>query len=107
MSAQTSFIGLTPAEESVLALVVREAVTNVVRHAQARHCLLNLSPADGICQLEIHDDGRGGAQTEGNGIVGMRERIEALGGTLVRDTTSGTRLKLQFPLKTSNATGAY
>jgi two-component system, NarL family, sensor histidine kinase DesK len=107
VNAQTSFVGLSPAEESVLALVVREAVTNVVRHAQAHHCRLHLSPADGICQLEIHDDGRGGPQTEGNGIVGMRERIEALGGTLVRDTTSGTRLKIQFPLKTANANGAY
>lgn len=107
VSAQTSVIGLSPAEESVLALVVREAVTNVVRHAQARHCSLHLSPANGVCQFEIHDDGRGGMQTEGNGILGMRERIEALGGTLVRDTTSGTRLNIQFPLKTSTANGAY
>lgn len=107
VTAEASPIGLSSAQESVVALVLREAVTNVVRHAQARSCKLRLSPANGICLLEIHDDGCGGDQKEGNGIRGMRERIEALGGTLVRDTTSGTRLNIQIPLKTSAANGAY
>jgi len=107
VTAEASPIGLSPAQESVVALVVREAVTNVVRHAQARSCKLRLSPANGNCLLEIHDDGCGGDQREGNGIRGMRERIEALGGTLVRDTTSGTRLNIQFPLKSVNANGAF
>jgi two-component system sensor histidine kinase DesK len=48
--------------------------------------------------LEIADDGRGGVQVEGNGLRGMRERIEALGGTLERETAAGTRIRIQFPL---------
>ena len=43
-------------------------------------------------------DGRGGFQSEGNGLRGMRERIEALGGTVVRDTSAGTKLTFEFPL---------
>jgi two-component system sensor histidine kinase DesK len=77
---------------------MREAVTNVVRHAQARRCRLSLQPCNGNCVLQIEDDGRGGFQFEGNGMRGMRERIEALGGTLARDTSSGTKLKFEFPL---------
>ena len=47
------------------------------------------------------DDGRGGIHAEGNGLRGMRERIEALGGTVMRDTTAGTRLRFEFPLAAS------
>jgi two-component system sensor histidine kinase DesK len=54
-------------------------------------------PVNGNCHLEIQDDGRGGGG-EGNGLRGMRERIEALGGTFDRDNTIGTKLSIQFPL---------
>jgi two-component system sensor histidine kinase DesK len=81
-----------------VALVVREAVTNVLRHAQARNCRLRLAPGNGNCRLEIQDDGRGGPQIEGHGLRGMRERVEALGGTLRRDTSAGTKLTIEFPL---------
>jgi two-component system sensor histidine kinase DesK len=92
-------IGLSPAQESVLALVMREAVTNVVRHAEARTCKVELQRVNGDCMLQIEDDGRGGIQIEGNGIRGMRERIEALGGHVERSTGQGTRLKITLPLK--------
>ena len=100
-------VPLTPVQESVVALVVREAVTNVVRHAKARNCHLRLAPENGNCLLEIQDDGSGGHQIEGNGLRGMRERIEALGGSLVRETRAGTRLMIQFPLTTSKINGAH
>jgi two-component system sensor histidine kinase DesK len=96
--AESSEIGMTPAQESVLALIMREAVTNVVRHAQARNCALRIAPVNGNCVMEIEDDGRGGFEIEGNGLRGMRERIEALGGTLARDTSAGTKLRFEFPL---------
>jgi two-component system sensor histidine kinase DesK len=51
------------------------------------------------------DDGQGGDQIEGNGLRGMRERIEALGGTLARETSTGTRLTIQFPLTPAKANG--
>ncbi|MGO9648046.1 MAG: sensor histidine kinase [Terriglobales bacterium] len=98
VKSESTDVPLTPVQESVVALVVREAVTNVVRHAGARNCLLRLTPVNGTCRFEIHDDGRGGGDVEGNGLRGMRERIEALGGTLLRETNSGTRLTIEFPI---------
>ena len=103
VNSQLSEVTLTPAQESVVALVVREAVTNVVRHAEARSCQLRLVPQNGNCLLEIQDDGRGSSQIEGNGLRGMRERIEALGGTLVRQNAPGTRLTIEFPLTTKES----
>jgi two-component system sensor histidine kinase DesK len=99
VKSESSEVRLTPAQESVVALVVREAVTNVVRHARAHNCHLRLLPVNGNCRIEIQDDGRGGGAVEGNGLRGMRERIEALGGTLERDNSTGTRLSIEFPLK--------
>jgi len=98
VKSESAEVRLTPAQESVVALVVREAVTNVVRHARARNCHLRLIPVNGNCRIEIQDDGRGGGAVEGNGLRGMRERIEALGGTLQRENSVGTRLSIEFPL---------
>jgi two-component system sensor histidine kinase DesK len=96
---ETSRVPLPALQEGVLSMAVREAVTNVVRHAQARTCTLRLEQQDGSCQLKIEDDGRGGIQNEGNGLRGMRERVEMLGGTLHRDSQSGTKLTITVPLK--------
>jgi two-component system, NarL family, sensor histidine kinase DesK len=95
---------MSPAQESVTALIMREAVTNFVRHAQAHTCLLKIGASNGDCVMQIEDDGRGGDQVEGNGVRGMRERIEALGGTITRDTSAGTKLKFEFPLNGANGT---
>ena len=98
VECESEKLSLTPAQETVLALVIREAVTNVVRHAQARWCRLSLHRQGQSCQLEIQDNGRGGVSAEGNGLRGMRERIEALEGTLVRQSSPGTRLTITLPL---------
>jgi two-component system, NarL family, sensor histidine kinase DesK len=105
--SETARVQLNPAQESVVALVLREAVTNIVRHAQARNCQVFLAPLDGTCLLEIQDDGHGGAENEGNGIRGMRERIEALGGSFRRTTNPGTKLTIQFPLAPANGNGVH
>ncbi len=92
-------VKLPAMQESVLSLAVREAVTNVVRHAHARTCRMRLDQQNGNCRLEIQDDGRGISNGEGNGLRGMRERVEMLGGTLQRNTDSGTTLTITLPLK--------
>jgi two-component system, NarL family, sensor histidine kinase DesK len=92
-------VPLPAVQESVLSMAVREAVTNVVRHADAHNCMLRLEQQNGSCRLEIKDDGRGGLQNEGNGLRGMRERVEMLGGTLTRDSQAGTKLTITVPLK--------
>jgi two-component system sensor histidine kinase DesK len=96
---QAATITLPALHESVLTLAVREAVTNVVRHARAQTCSLRLERQNGSCRLEIKDDGRGSLQNEGNGLRGMRERVEMLGGTLLRNSRSGTTLTITLPLK--------
>jgi two-component system sensor histidine kinase DesK len=95
-------VDLPAAHEGVLSLALREAVTNVVRHASARHCLLRLERTNGHYKLEVSDDGRGGQQIEGNGLRGMRERVEELGGSLERNTQHGTRLLITLPTPTSS-----
>ena len=99
VKCEAAKIVLPAMHESVLSMAVREAVTNVVRHAQARTCTMRLAQRNGSCHLEIEDDGRGGAHSEGNGLRGMRERVEMLGGTLTRDSQAGTRIIINLPLK--------
>ncbi len=92
-------VQLPALQESVLSLAVREAVTNVVRHARAHACRMRLEQQNGSCRLEIHDDGCGASNGEGNGLRGMRERVEMIGGTLRRSTEAGTTLTITLPLK--------
>jgi signal transduction histidine kinase len=61
--------------------IVQEALTNVTRHAGARHATVRISYGEAL-QIDVFDDGRGGPAVAGNGIVGMRERAVALGGRL-------------------------
>ena len=92
-------VKLPALQESVLSLAVREAVTNVVRHARAHTCRMRLEQQNGSCRLEIHDDGCGASNGEGNGLRGMRERVEMLGGTMQRSSEAGTTLTITLPLK--------
>ncbi len=105
VTSEADEVSLSPAQESVVALIVREAVTNVVRHANAQKCSLRMQPLNGSCVLEIADDGRGATEVEGNGLRGMRERVEALGGTLAREVDSGTKLTIRFPLSETKTNG--
>ncbi len=88
---------LTATEESVLALALREAVTNIVRHAHAQNCRLRFITTDGQRRFIIEDDGQPGDIREGNGLRGMRERLQSLGGRLILTREAGTRLEIQLP----------
>jgi two-component system sensor histidine kinase DesK len=88
---------LTPRHEATLSLVLREAVTNIVRHAGASECSIELSTAENSTQMVIADDGRGDIRQEGNGLRGMRERIRELGGSLSLESHRGTRLSIELP----------
>jgi two-component system sensor histidine kinase DesK len=89
---------LPPAQEAVLCLALREAITNVVRHAGARSCRLTVACGDATCTLSIADDGRGGSAPFGSGLSGMRERVDVLGGTLTRTGHNGTTLTVTLPI---------
>ena len=86
--------------ESALALTLREAATNVQRHAGARRAEAALDVEGEEAVLRIADDGHGGAIVPGNGLSGMRERIEALRGSLRIESERGrgTRLQARVPL---------
>ena len=88
--------------------VAQEALTNVARHAQARHVWIELSQRDGVVELEVRDDGAGftvvgtleRAARDGHlGLLGMRERVEILGGHLQVNSQSGqgTRIRISVP----------
>ncbi len=87
----------SPRQEAVLALVLRETVTNVVRHARASACRVALRVDARDLVMTIQDDGVGGPLREGNGLTGMRERVTAAGGTLDIESTRGVRVCVRFP----------
>lgn len=92
--------GLTPEAETALAMTLREAVTNLQRHARATSAQALFSREGDAIRLQISDDGRGGAIVPGNGLSGMRERIESIGGRLRIDGDSGgTRVDARIPLQ--------
>ncbi len=97
LECEAGDLRLPAQHEGVLALAIREAVTNVVRHADAHAVRVRLSREDGICRFEIHDDGCGGNPADGAGLTGMRERVESLGGSLERRIENGTRLVVTLP----------
>jgi two-component system sensor histidine kinase DesK len=93
-----------PAEqEATLALAMREAVTNIVRHADAHQVTIRAEATSEQVRLEIDDDGRGASGPDGSGLAGMRERVTALGGTLTLRTgpsgadRPGTMVRITLP----------
>jgi len=88
---------LPPRLETVLAMALREAITNVLRHAGATHCTVRLDAGGGLVTLTVQDDGRGGAVVEGSGLTGMRSRVAHLGGTLEIDGRRGMRVTVTVP----------
>jgi two-component system sensor histidine kinase DesK len=99
-SSPDASLTLTPTEETVLSLAVREAVTNIVRHAEATRCTMRLfTTPDGFYALLVEDDGRHSIQQEGNGLRGMRERVTGLGGRFSIRSEHGTALLIELPIR--------
>jgi two-component system sensor histidine kinase DesK len=88
-----------PARSELFGWVVREAITNVVRHARATRCTVGLGPS----WVQIDDDGRGGVTADGNGMTGLRERVAAVGGTVrVGGRPNGWRVRVDAPAVTAD-----
>jgi len=94
-------LNLHPEIETVLALALREAATNIIRHADARRCDADLLREGANVVLAVTDDGVGGARADGNGLSGMRERVAALDGCLSIESLAGqgTRLRIALPYR--------
>lgn len=61
--------------------IVQECLTNITKHSRARQCRITITGAANAVQLEVSDDGEGGAVVEGHGLIGIRERVSVYGGT--------------------------
>jgi signal transduction histidine kinase len=81
--------------------VVSEALTNVAKHARAEHASVTVDVGDDMLELVIRDDGAGGADpNRGSGLIGLRDRVEALGGTILVESPVGlgTTLSVALPI---------
>jgi signal transduction histidine kinase len=96
---------LPAAYEVAIYRIIQEALTNVVKHAQARTCTVRLV-CDKSISLEIQDDGVGMAQnrTSGVGLHSMRERAEELGGTcrITSNSDRGTLIQVSLPVRSGH-----
>jgi predicted ATPase/signal transduction histidine kinase len=92
---------------------VSEALTNAAKHAAASavQVQVDIIERDGadLLRVEVRDDGRGGAVAQGTGLLGLKDRVEALGGRILLDSPpgSGTTLRLELPLTAPNGGAAF
>lgn len=95
---------LSAAAEHAVAMTIREAATNVHRHAGAARASIQLGISGETMTVEVSDDGIGGRIAPGTGLTGMRERIEAVGGTLaiVPGNVCGLQVTATVPLAGKN-----
>jgi PAS domain S-box-containing protein len=92
--------------EAAAYFVASEALANATKHAQASRIDVSLAPRDGVLLLSIRDDGVGGADSgQGSGLVGLHDRVEALGGTIRIESPpgAGTLLVVALPLEVEPA----
>lgn len=95
--SKTEPFELDEASEQVLALALREATTNVLRHSEANTCHVELVDLGDQVRLTVRDNGKGGDAIQGQGLAGMRERVNALGGRFTIDGKGGTTVTVTLP----------
>ncbi len=93
-------VNLSSSQVNVLCLALREAITNIVRHAHATVCHVALLEKNRTIHFTIEDNGLGGQIREGNGLRGMRERLQSMAGAVKLTTSAnrGTSLEITLPL---------
>jgi signal transduction histidine kinase len=92
---------LPSAVEATAYFIVAEALTNIAKHADAQHASVTARIESGSLQVEVRDDGIGGAHADGSGLVGLRDRLAALDGTLCVDSPyhGGTLIAASIPIR--------
>ena len=87
--------------ENILSMCLKEAVNNVVKHSEAKNCIISIEQSSKETVLTIRDDGRFKGDTEklaeGHGLIGMKERLEFINGSLELVTKEGTTLIIRVP----------
>jgi PAS domain S-box-containing protein len=95
-------VGRLPAAvEATAYFVVAEALTNVAKHARARRATVTARVEDGTLRIQVRDDGVGGAQPDCSGLLGLADRLAALGGQLQVESAAdgGTLIAAGIPLR--------
>jgi signal transduction histidine kinase len=89
-----------PELEATVYFVIAEALTNVAKHAKAQEARVSVSRDDDVLRAEVSDDGVGGAFSGGSGLLGLEDRLEAVGGRLevLSPPGGGTTLRVEIPL---------
>lgn len=91
---------LSDTQQNEISNVLREAVTNIIRHSKATFCTIAFSLESGWFRLSIRDNGIGAKELiAGNGVTGMTERIEKIKGTIVIQDDRGTLIRIAVPLE--------
>jgi signal transduction histidine kinase len=87
--------------EATAYFVVAEALTNVAKHARAQHATVTAHVAHGALELEVRDDGIGGASRDGNGLLGLGDRVATLDGRLRVESPAdgGTLIAATIPFE--------
>src|SRR4051812_22656670 len=100
VKCETENVKLPHDRETALALSLREAATNIRRHASAKGVTIRVRKEDTVVVVEVADDGRGGRIVPGNGLNGMRERLDTVGGSLSLEVNKdgGTLLRAWVPI---------
>ncbi|WP_226581993.1 histidine kinase [Halobacillus litoralis] len=87
--------------ENVLSMCLKEAATNIVKHSEASSCHVSIQQCPTEILVSIEDDGKGIPESiepfKGNGLQGMRERLEFVNGRMELESSGGTKLKLHVP----------
>ena len=87
--------------ENILSMCLKEAVNNVVKHSGAKNCIISIEQSSKETVLTIRDDGKFKGDTEklaeGHGLIGMKERLEFINGSLELVTKEGTTLIIRVP----------
>jgi signal transduction histidine kinase len=98
---------LAPEVEATIYRLAQEALTNVVKHAQARQARMEIVARDGVVVVEVRDDGIGFATDKaaaGFGLANMRERVTLAGGTMVIESDAGgTLVRAELPAPSRGA----
>ncbi|WP_261134828.1 sensor histidine kinase [Bacillus sp. Marseille-Q3570] len=86
--------------QNILSMCLKEATTNVIKHSGAAHCVITIKHSTTELTVTVKDDGIGlaGENSDGNGLKGMRERLELIDGSLTITGQNGTIVEMKVPL---------
>jgi two-component system sensor histidine kinase DesK len=99
VSSSITLEKITALAESSIILIIKEAVTNILRHSSGNKVKLSNTQTEDSLTIIIHNDGKNYQATKGNGLKGIEERVIALGGSLLLDTSKGFTLTIHFDNK--------